>query len=212
MSNSRFLPLMAAFLTAAVYAQSGPASGPAAALPPTFAGAPTGPAPAVTAGGVLSASLQTKPGTGAIPAPGPSTESTPPSNAGPLSIRSGGLTIEAIASRQAREMESAEAKKMGVGQPQALAAATLTPAKPIPRRPKKPYLFSVIGPIGQEVATFVLDNGSEVSVMRGDAIGGWEIVDIDGGRLRVAKATTPKGKSKIKTPRAVWMAAGDYIK
>lgn len=139
----------------------------------------------------------------------------------PVAISATGraVTIEALSEVQKRNMELDTFKQMGVtAEP---AAPVIVPApvriatpkitKPLPAMP---YLASVVGPVGDEVATFTV-KGKDMQVRAGDGIQGWEILEVSHGRVRayrVAPAKPAKRRAGKVTRESVWINVGETLK
>jgi hypothetical protein len=123
------------------------------------------------------------------------------------------ITIQALSEAQKREMEKETFKQIGfvpVGEATQVPAITPASVQPAPARKVKPalprpYLASVVGPVGNEVATFVLQD-KELRLRAGDAIERWELIEISHGRVRVMPGAR-KGSHA-----SSWINVGDTLK
>ena len=113
-------------------------------------------------------------------------------------------------------MELEALKQMGVAV-QPVPVVVPAPIQPIFTKraaspaPAKPYLANVFGPVGQEVATFIL-NSKELSIKAGDAIQGWEIIAIKGARVQVYPSELRQDKQRRSLRAAYWISVGDTLK
>lgn len=139
-------------------------------------------------------------------------------------IAPGALTIQALSALQEQEMASAVAKQLGTVTPNkgtdVPVPVAVIPVKTVKPIPVAPNLESVVGPEGQEVASFRLDNGARIGVKVGEVIGSWYVKQISNGRVHLeAKSPTGgskhKGRGKTGMPLAVkarWISVGEFLK
>lgn len=131
----------------------------------------------------------------------------------------GELTIDELAAvRRAKHLSDVKTSLgVVVDKPVSPAPAPTAPASKEKQRveaPPGPYLFSVHGPVGDEVATFRLSNGAEVAVRSGGGVGHWEVLSVAVGCVRVVKPlTTPSARRTTTTASAPrCLRPGEYLR
>lgn len=137
-------------------------------------------------------------------------------------IAPGALTIQALSALQEQEMASAVAKQLGTVTPNQNKVAdvpvAVIPVKADKPKPVAPNLESVVGPEGQEVASFRLDSGARTAVKVGESIGTWYVKQIANGRVQLEAKTAAgkkykvRGKSGVPMAKAQWISVGEFLK
>jgi hypothetical protein len=220
-----------------------PASTAAKAAVPAIASKPVTPPSAAQP----AAAVAPKPAA-AVVAAAPASTATGPI-AGPLSSRAGGVTISELAAMQGRAIADEAMKKTNPGmllaaapvaQPGVMVVPELRPTAAIPvvmekdkkpsesvkktppPPPPRPYLASIIGMKGMEIAEIHTgDRG--YTIKAGDSIGPWLVVRVnDGALLLTSQSSAPaapvsKSKKAKRTaqpslaPRSRVLAVGEFL-
>lgn len=146
------------------------------------------------------------------------------------------VTIQDLASKQAKAMAAESNKKVGGGLPGTpgtppagpLVVGELAPAAPIPVTmtpnfkplmasapppPPRPYFAALIGFKGQEIAEINIGNGISTPFKVGDSIKDWKITGVIDGRLILVSTSTKRSKKKKTAPVVTErvLSVGEYL-
>lgn len=189
------------------------AAAPQAAPAPAPAGVPVGPGAQAQPVAIATAMPPSAPAPAGTPPGGAPGNLQTPATAKPFVVKipEGGLSVEMLSAIQSKEMEIDVAKRVGsimpASSPQVASVDVLKPKKQV-AAPSKPYLYSVVGVVGQEQSTWRLSNGDLVKVAAFETKQGISVGSIDGQRVQAARSDRKKKKANA----FQWITPGEYLK